>query len=241
MRMTFTGVDSRTSIPWMKSFISDKRFPAVAFEFGLLRSAHLDQSPRYITNESIRRISGTIYPDNLAYHLCGRYARMAKKQVDWDELCDINDFSLVGRVQVNAGEYEPAEILTLQRFALHIQKPVIIQWRQAVFTAVSGLHLLQDSSGGQGIEASRWIKPDELNHRARNTSIGYAGGLGPDNIATELPKIIEAASGRPFWIDCESKIRTDDWFDITKVEAMAIAAYQIFKPAAEKGKAEIHQ
>lgn len=32
--------------------------------------------------------------------------------------------------------------------------------------------------------------------------------------------IVPAAANKKFWIDCESSLRTDDWFDTTKADAM---------------------
>jgi hypothetical protein len=43
--------------------------------------------------------------------------------------------------------------------------------------------------------------------------VGYAGGLGPDNIATELVKIRPSASSI-WWLDMEGKLRIDDWFSV---------------------------
>jgi hypothetical protein len=36
---------------------------------------------------------------------------------------------------------------------------------------------------------------------------GYAGGLGPANVADELPRIAAAAGARDFWIDMASSLR----------------------------------
>lgn len=120
-------------------------------------------------------------------------------------------------------------IVTLQRFALHIGRPVILQWRQAPFAYVAGdVHLLQDRSGGRGALETEWFAPDELCRKA-GAAIGYAGGLSPSNIAEQLPRIAEAAGGMAFWIDCESGVRTDDWLDPAKVEAMAAAVLDFLR------------
>ena len=48
---------------------------------------------------------------------------------------------------------------------------------------------------------------------------GYAGGLGPDNIESELQRIAAAAGDAPFWIDMETRVRSDndEQFDLNKV------------------------
>jgi len=67
--------------------------------------------------------------------------------------------------------------------------------------------VLLDTSGGRGISPSAWAQP------ATEKPVGFAGGLGPDNIARELQTILEIA--RPgWWADMEGKLRVDDWFSL---------------------------
>lgn len=214
-KLTLTGLDARTDVGGIKKLISD--FENI--EFGILRSPKVGMSPRYPVASAIRGITSYVYPQNLAFHLCGRYARMVHS-LEWGELCDIIDFDLVGRVQVNSTECDDKALITLQRFSAHIDKPVVMQWRGDRFPAVPVLQVLQDRSGGQGIEEETWIGPDPLCRRF-SSFIGYAGGLNPSNIAAALPNIKKAAGGLPFWIDCESGIRTDDWLDLDKCRQMA--------------------
>lgn len=37
---------------------------------------------------------------------------------------------------------------------------------------------------------------------------GYAGGVGPNNLVTELPRICVAANCQPHWIDMKGKLHT---------------------------------
>jgi phosphoribosylanthranilate isomerase len=71
--------------------------------------------------------------------------------------------------------------------------------------------LLVDQSGGRGIKPEQWVRP--------NTSkpVGFAGGLGPNNLDAEMRKM----PLRPrSWVDMESGLRNEqDWFDVTKAEA----------------------
>ena len=58
---------------------------------------------------------------------------------------------------------------------------------------------------------------------------GYGGGLGPDNLAAQLPQIQRAAGGADFWVDMETKVRGDrngrDVFDLdTARRCLEIAA-----------------
>jgi phosphoribosylanthranilate isomerase len=52
--------------------------------------------------------------------------------------------------------------------------------------------------------------------------VGYAGGIGPDNVV-DIIKRINAAG--PYWIDMESKIRTDNWLDLKLCRAVCEAVY----------------
>lgn len=221
--LTMTGIDAKTDPAWIKSMLRKyvKTDGYSALEFAILRSPKVDQSPRYPGRDVINRLTSAAYPGDFAFHLCGRYARMVHS-LEWTELCDIIDFSKVGRVQVNSSESDDKAILTLWRFSVHIGKPVIMQWRGYEFPAVPGLHLLQDNSGGQGVVETVWSAPSKASVKAKNV-IGFAGGLCPDNVGDALAKIVPASKKSRFWIDCESSLRTDDWFDQSKAEAMADA------------------
>lgn len=226
--LTMTGVDAKTDPKWIKSmlrkYILNSGYSGL--EFAILRSPKVDQSPRYPTRDVIKRLVSEAKPGDFAFHLCGRYARMVHS-LEWAELCDIIDFSMVGRVQVNSTEADEKAILTLWRFSQHINKPVIMQWRADEFPLVPHtVHLLQDRSGGTGLAETRWAVPDQSTHRGQTYApIGYAGGLGPANVADALAKINPLSRGRRFWIDCESSLRADDWFDQSKAEAMAAAVH----------------
>ncbi len=69
--------------------------------------------------------------------------------------------------------------------------------------------VLFDASLGRGIVPPSW--PGAI----KSVACGYAGGLGPDTLEQQLPRIFEAAGGADFWIDMESKVRdADDRFDM---------------------------
>ena len=74
--------------------------------------------------------------------------------------------------------------------------------------------MLIDESKGTGVLPSSWpAPPDQYN-------IGYAGGIGPDNVADTLGKLMKGAKGRDIWIDMESSLRSHknrvDMFDVDK-------------------------
>jgi phosphoribosylanthranilate isomerase len=72
---------------------------------------------------------------------------------------------------------------------------------------------LFDLSGGAGVLPVEW--PPAWS----GVRCGYAGGLGPANVAEQLARIERAAPGASFWIDMERRVRSEDdsQFDLKKV------------------------
>jgi hypothetical protein len=64
--------------------------------------------------------------------------------------------------------------------------------------------VLFDPSGGRGIAATAWpVLP--------GVHLGYAGGIGPDNITAVLQRLRQiCAPETDLWIDMESRVRNDD-------------------------------
>jgi phosphoribosylanthranilate isomerase len=73
------------------------------------------------------------------------------------------------------------------------------------------LHYLYDSSGGNGKTPDSWPAP-------LSKPTGYAGGLNLENLDSEIQKILSVTGETPIWIDAESGIRTNNEFDLVKVE-----------------------
>lgn len=61
--------------------------------------------------------------------------------------------------------------------------------------------VLFDASSGRGMQPESWPAP------LPRVRCGYAGGLGPANVADELPRIAAASGALPFWIDMASSLR----------------------------------
>lgn len=73
--------------------------------------------------------------------------------------------------------------------------------------------MLIDGSAGQGILPNAWPEMNPF----FGLKLGYAGGLGPDNIEQQLPLIDAASDGRAFWFDMESGlIGPDKRFDLSR-------------------------
>lgn len=80
--------------------------------------------------------------------------------------------------------------------------------------------VLVDASGGQGISPEKWSAPRQ------SCPVGFAGGLSPENLEVELPKILEVA--RPgFWVDMESSLRVEGCFDLARAR-QAVRVFNTF-------------
>lgn len=73
-----------------------------------------------------------------------------------------------------------------------------------------GHSILFDASGGRGVGPLQWPDPIE------GKLCGYAGGMGPTNVAFELERVSQHTGNRPFWIDMEGGLRnTEDCLDLS--------------------------
>ena len=121
------------------------------------------------------------------------------------------------RIQVN---FRPSwyNYGALRGLAEAIGRPIICQHRdQYMFPDQDPrLQFLYDRSGGRGVPPKRLPKWHES-----NGFVGYAGGIGPGNVID----VLKGITAEDFWIDMESGVRTDDWFDLDKVEDVCRQVY----------------
>lgn len=167
-------------------------------------------------------------------HLCGSWVR--------DLLMGQRDFSTLllhgfQRVQLNFhAENTPSRP---QRFADELKA---FDTRQIIFQideSGGNEHLeraaenyawncvgLFDISGGKGQLPDTWPAPVYMANDVEYAYHGYAGGLGPDNLTVQIPRILSASLGARIWIDMETRVRTADntQLDLGKVrECLEIA------------------
>lgn len=195
---TFTGVDDRTNLT--KAAKLAERYP---IEWGVLFSAS-NRDARYPCSQAIDEIINM--PGRLSAHLCGSIAMDAI-----DGLVLDSRLSRFGRIQVNARRYNNYE--NIERFGAAIGADIIIQKREE-FDPDLPLSQLYDCSGGRGQIPSRL--PPIPDTQDSEIKYGYAGGMGPDTVGIVLDRI-PAASGA-FWIDMETNVRTNGWFDLSKCQ-----------------------
>ena len=161
---------------------------------------------------------------HFALHICGRDA--------------VHDFLLgtgkvsdvaahFGRIQLNltASDVDPASLITA--LCKHPSKTIITQhnatneslWR--LLSEIPNHAVLFDESGGCGISPATWPSP------LPGKLCGYAGGLGPHNLATELQRIQLVAGKNPFWIDMEGKLRKEDHFDLSSAQTCLSIVHRV--------------
>lgn len=161
---------------------------------------------------------------NLSLHICDRWLRdiaAATPTLMADHLlkCGLRQFQ---RCQLNwHGEQQPAgaDMCVRDSFFFLRQRcgwspQIIFQMdgqNDCLMTAsiTGGLNCaaLHDVSHGAGVLPDHWPGP------FRRVETGWAGGLGPDNLAEQLATISRICGENytlPWWVDMETRVRTDD-------------------------------
>lgn len=215
--VTFTGVDERTDIKALQEL--QQRFYFA--EFGVLTSLHYyENGNRYLTPSKFQNFHGKGL--NLSLHLCGSIAREAANG-RWAEVdrLTLDTLHLFKRVQLNIANRKDNPSFCWIPFV--IWQELIVQQKDVdnmdVFTNTverwqyhsDPISVLLDASGGRGVDTPIDILPNKW------WKVGYAGGINPDNVEEKLTILMESPKVENFWIDMESGVRTDDWFDLNKV------------------------
>lgn len=195
-RITLTGADERTDLDGLRELIT--RSPMV--EIGLLYTTTPEGRNRYPSRQWLQSAAKAL-SGRVAIHVCGRGAR---KELSEGTLAFLTHHA--PRVQVNGHlEIEEAEHLATRVGTLLTQHNA--RNSHLLDVRASNHAVLIDASGGQGISPETWSPPETAK------TVGFAGGLGLDNLAHELEQI--ALVARPgHWVDMEGKLRQNDWFDL---------------------------
>lgn len=237
-RVTITGADD--SVRPIDIADLSERFPFV--EWGILVSRSQQGNPRYATEHWLRNMQQhaqlRTFPIKLSLHVCGYWVRQLLLGENELPAWMLERFQ---RVQLNFhAERTPCNP------NLFIDALPSLGDRQVIFQ-IDGAHgnkhfesafrddfckvdvvPLFDVSGGAGILPERWPQPmyganqpGESVDDVKMLYHGYAGGLGPENLAEQIPLIAAAADKGParFWIDMETRVRSsnDHQFNLGKV------------------------
>lgn len=213
--ITFTGIDAKTDIKALTEI--QQEFPIA--EFGVLTSYHWNENGnRYLNPAFLSNLYAGNGKLNLALHVCGSMAHDAADGY-WNKVNNhmFNTLGLFKRVQLNVANrtdnpYRLASTPNRHTEVIIQQKGIhdIEMFEHSKWMNVS---VLLDASGGQGIDTPIKVLPNAGNQ----FKVGYAGGINPDNVADKLAYLLQHDEVGDFWIDMESGVRTDDWFDIDKV------------------------
>lgn len=223
--LSFNGLDTMTNLS--RAMDIQEKYPLV--EFGVLLSGNWSKNGNRYFNPNFIKVLWD-FDLNLSLHLCGRIARRAIRN-DFQPGIDLcgGYFNLFQRVQINIASYGDKNPKDVVLDIPETVREVIIQQKSAddckLFTDFYTAHkdslgdkvsVLIDGSGGNGVET-------ELNILETTAKVGYAGGIKEENIISKLDYLMEHTDN--FWIDLESGARTDDYFDLGKIERMCEAIY----------------
>lgn len=208
--VTFTGLDARTDLARAVEIAA--RWPV---EFGVLYSAKRSGlHPRYPGLREMRRAMESAIP-RLALHVCGQAARDLNDRGRIDFAPHVLD--AFSRVQVNHPRPRPTH---LAGWAVEHKMRVIAQTREGFEGLDPVVAWLFDQSGGTGTSPSVWPK-----HPGDGWTVGYAGGISQDNVRDAIERI-PAGEDDHYWLDMESGVRTNDWLDLDKCEAVCRAIWE---------------
>jgi len=228
-RITFTGVDARTDI---QDLVDIQREYPIA-EFGVLTSYHwYENGNRYLAPMLVKSLPGRDL--SLALHVCGSAAHDAAVG-DWEKIDRhlLGTLDMFRRIQLNVSNRldNPAVLSAppyLQQLIVQQRSRHNLELYSRTFDALHGspncyVSVLLDASGGQGIDTPLEVLPTPR-------MVGYAGGFNPDNVADKLVFLLQnVPRGGRFWIDMESGVRTDDWFDTAKVRRVLATCREVVR------------
>lgn len=231
----FCGVDDSVD-PRLLGLIASS-YPLV--EFGVLFRPDLEGRPRYATEKWVERFSKIIFSCKIkaAAHFCGaRVEQVLRGEASFLEQVVAWGFQ---RVQINAtstngvdtsrlGEQVSNFLAMTERFPnlefiLQKNEETRQLWEGVLNYGIpNNVSMLVDESKGTGVTPKSFPMAD------RDSSIGYAGGIGPMNIHQVLEDVIQAGNGCAVWIDMESSLRSIkngmDVFDLDKCFVVISAA-----------------
>ena len=214
-RITVTGADERTDIDSLVELVNE--FPSV--EVGLLYTANPEGRPRYPGRHWLQQAASKL-AGRVAIHVCGGDARRELLRGDLSALT-----RYAPRVQVN-GLMLVHEAEVLSRLVGTLITQHNVPNGHLLRVRAKNHAVLIDSSGGRGVSPELWEAP------ATEKAYGFAGGLGPANLAAEMAGTAALATPASWW-DMEGKLRVWDWFSVDLArQCAAIARDFSITPAA---------
>jgi hypothetical protein len=220
-RVTFTGADERADLtrltqialahPWAEfallvspSRAGTERYPGPGWRARFLRSAvPLPQRALHLCGAAVDQF---LAEDEALFQELDRAGRV-QLNFDMGRLTDQQLQGLRSQFHEWLG-FAPDTQFILQYNAANAYLPDLMRGAGAALPNVS---FLADSSGGRGIAPRTWPRP------LTGYFTAYAGGIGPGSIARTLEQLQGVADETA--IDMETSLRTNEQFDLTKVQA----------------------
>ena len=208
--IAFTGLDDPARIGDLQSLSA--RYP---IEWGVLVDDAQTSLPLF-PDASARAAFVGAAGLRLAAHVCGAVAGQIANAPQAVE----TDFAGYQRIQVNhsfSGS-SAMQVENVIRFGRQRGTRTMLQC-SAAFPADLRLDWLFDASFGKGIAPPSWPALP-----AHGPFCGYSGGIGPETAAAVV-QAIDAPAGALYWIDMESRIRSNGRLDLDKCEGVCRAVY----------------
>lgn len=214
--VTITGIDEKTELSRVKDL--SEQYPFA--EFGVLMSYDWSYNGPRFPSPSICDMLANLEIKNLSAHLCGQLAiDVAYGHIDKVDAPSFNCFDIFKRCQLNLRANGMFDTLRLVKPFKNLDEVIVQMHTPEMFERFlkgelpAGVSYLLDASGGRGIDTPIEVVTSPGVH------VGYAGGISPDNVEKKLRTLLEYDSDERFWIDMETRVRTEDeWLDLDKVE-----------------------
>lgn len=215
-RVTITGADDKVD-PRFLLRLTDE-YPFV--EWGILFSKPKEGQQRYPSDHWVQHLLEYGLP--LSAHFCGWYAREVLEKANTGIITKLS--KQFNRIQLNYNFKRSSKhnLIPILRYAeKHPDRSIILQYNKSNAETlnkfmVNGLpeniHFLYDSSGGRGTEIQSISDPIGKQYT------GYSGGIHSKNISRICAWIYKHNSKCDAWIDLESGARTNNEFDLKKVQ-----------------------
>lgn len=223
-----TGADNATDVKDLLAI--EKDFPFV--EWALLWMPERAGLQRFPTLDWIKNFKKECSNSHASLHLCGQAL------VDFATGKKVEAMEGFKRIQLNLKFDNAGDKIDLKQLAAMVKShpgvQFILQYTEdkkdtllPLFKDIPNHALLFDASAGAGVSPDKWSAP------VPGHPCGYAGGLGPDNIAENLEMINKVTPADYItWVDMESKVRTEDEFDLGKVRRVLEVAKSYASNAA---------
>jgi len=219
-KVTITGADDKIShIDLLKLSIK-----YLFVEWAILFSTSRQGQERYPSEDWIMNLNN--YDISLSAHFCGWFSNEVLEKSNIDLLKNLSPIFKRIQLNYNFKRSKNWNIIPVIEYAKqNPDRSIIFQYNHnnadALTELIKGdipenIHFLYDASGGNGLYNDSLF----YNKPISDYYTGYAGGINCENVEDVCKMIIENNTNLNCWIDLESGVRTNNNFDLTKVESI---------------------